>query len=102
MGMRPKAWADEQWAAETGEHACAADDQDEMSAAFCGCVDSGCPELELEDAEWLMCGVCELDDEGDVDEGSTTCEFVCGVDFAEDSNDDLVATEYRSLRDLDG
>ena len=49
-----------------------------------------------------MCSVCELVDEGDVDEGSTTCEFVWGVDVAEGSEDDLVTTEYRSLRDRDG
>ena len=49
-----------------------------------------------------MCGVCELDDEADVDEGSTTLEFVCGIDDAEDSDDELVTTEYKSLRDVHG
>ena len=49
-----------------------------------------------------MCGVCGVDGEVHVDEAAATCEFVCGVDVAEDSEDNLVTTEFRSLRDIDG
>ena len=33
---------------------------------------------------------------------SASCEFVCGVESASDSEDDLVTSEYQGLRDVDG
>ena len=77
-----------------------------MTEAFCGCVDSHCPCLDLDAADMLMCGACKLDDEVavdvevDVDGGSSMFEFVCGIDDEED--DEFVTADYESLRDVDG
>ena len=54
-------WADEDWAAE--EHAGAVyGEDDEMIAAFCGCVD--CPDLLIEEPnDSFQCGFCDESDE---------------------------------------
>ena len=65
-------------------------DQDETAEACCGCIDLGCPELGWENADMVMCGVCELDDEADSDEISTMFAFVCGIDATDDTAEFLM------------
>ena len=84
-------------------------DAEEMSDAFCHCVDSYCPKLDWhddDDDDLFMCGICEPDTEANVEVGvdvdcdSDMFELVLGIDDAED--DEFVTADYRSLRDVDG
>ena len=79
--------ADAEWAKES-EGVGAVYDQDEQYDGFCGCI------------------TCDVEDEEELDTGSVSTseisggEFVCGVDM--ESDDDLVTSDYRGLRDVDG
>ena len=87
MTWAASAAADAAWARES-EGVGAVYDQDKQYGEFCGCV------------------TCDLEDEDEFDLGSVSVseisggEFVCGVDT--DSDDDLVGSDYRGLRDIDG
>ena len=63
-------------------------DQDEEYDEFCACVTC---DVEMEE---------ELDIGNVVISEITEGEFVCGVDT--ESEDDLVSSDYRGLRDVDG
>ena len=79
--------ADAEWAKESAGVG-AVYDQDEQYDEFCGCI------------------MCDVEDEEEFDTGSVSIseisggEFVCGVDT--DSDDDLVTSGCRGLRDVDG
>ena len=88
----PVAWAasaaaDAEWAKDA-EGVGAVYDQDGQYDEFCSCI------------------TCGTEDEEEVDIGSVSIsklsagEFVCGVDS--ESDDDLVTSDYRGLRDVDG
>ena len=96
-------WADEQWPAEGGtDEALGVYDQDEMTEAFCNCLDSHCRGFDLDAADVLRCGDCKLDAEAnvdveiDVDGDSNMFGFVCGIDDADD--DELVTVHQRITR----
>ena len=81
-------------------------DKDAMMQEFCACIDSHCSGPNFDDDEIFMCGMCEPDDkvnfevEVDVDCDSDMFELVCGIDDVDD--DEIVTSEYKSLRDVDG
>ena len=87
----PVAWAaaaaaDAEWARDV-EGVGAVYDQDEQYDEFCACI------------------TCNVDDEEVIEVSipePTSCDFVCGIEIASDSEDDLVTSEYRGLRDVDG
>ena len=54
---------------------------------------------------FCACSTCNVDSEEVIEVSipePTSCDSVCRIETASDSEDDLVTSEYRGLRDVDG